>query len=166
MATVTLGGNAIDVNGTLPQPGDTAPGFTLVNPDMDDKSLSEWSAKRKILNIIPSIDTGVCAASTRTFNEKASGLDNTVVLVVSADLPFATARFCGAEGLDDVLTLSCFRNAAFRSDYGVDLTSGPFRGLCARAVVVLDENDKVLHSQLVPEIGEEPDYESALKALG
>ncbi|PVY79159.1 thiol peroxidase (atypical 2-Cys peroxiredoxin) [Tamilnaduibacter salinus] len=166
MATVTLGGNAVDVNGTLPQPGESAPAFTLVNPDMEDKSLGDWAGQRKILNIIPSIDTGVCAASTRKFNEEASGLDNTVVLVVSADLPFAAARFCGAEGLNDVITLSCFRNAAFRSDYGVDLASGPFRGLCARAVVVLDEHDKVLHSQLVPEIGEEPDYDSALKALG
>ncbi|WP_077530123.1 thiol peroxidase [Vreelandella utahensis] len=166
MAQVTLGGNPVEVSGNLPQPGETAPDFTLTNPDMEEKSLGDWQGQRRILNIIPSVDTGVCAASTRTFNEKASGLDNTAVLVISADLPFAAARFCGAEGLKDVTTLSCFRNDSFRQDYGVNLTSGPFRGLCARAVVVLDENGKVLHSQLVSEIGEEPDYEAALKALG
>lgn len=166
MAQVTLGGNPVEVSGKLPQPGETAPDFTLTNPDMEEKSLGDWQGQRKILNIIPSVDTGVCAASTRTFNEKASGLDNTVVLVVSADLPFAAARFCGAEGLNEVVTLSCFRNDGFRQDYGVNLSSGPFSGLCARAVVVLDENNQVLHSQLVPEIGEEPDYDAALKALG
>lgn len=165
MAQVTLGGNPVEVAGSFPQKGENAPDFTLTNGDMADVSLSEWQGKRKVLNIIPSIDTGVCAASTRTFNEKASSLDNTVVLVISADLPFATARFCGAEGLNDVITLSCFRNDRFRHDYGVALQSGPFSGLCARAVVVLDENNKVLHSQLVPEIGEEPDYEAALNVL-
>lgn len=165
MPQVTLGGNPVEVSASLPQPGDTAPDFTLTNPDMEEKTLSDWQGQRKILNIIPSVDTGVCAASTRTFNEKASGLDNTVVLVISADLPFAAARFCGAEGLNNVLPLSCFRNDSFREDYGVNLISGPFRGLCARAVVVLDGNNQVLHSQLVPEIGEEPDYDTALKAL-
>ncbi|MEQ6886389.1 thiol peroxidase [Salicola sp. Rm-C-2C1-2] len=165
MAQVTLGGNPVEVSGSLPQPGDTAPDFTLTNPDMEEKTLSDWQSQRKILNIIPSVDTGVCAASTRTFNEKASGLDNTVVLVISADLPFAAARFCGAEGLNNVLPLSCFRNDSFREDYGVNLISGPFSGLCARAVVVLDGNNQVLHSQLAPEIGEEPDYDAALKAL-
>ena len=165
MAQVTLGGNPVEVAGSLPREGESAPEFTLTNSDMADVSLSEWQGKRKVLNIIPSIDTGVCAESTRKFNEKASSLDNTVVLVISADLPFATARFCGAEGLNDVITLSCFRNDRFRQDYGVALEGGPFGGLCARAVVVLDENNQVLHSQLVPEIGEEPDYEAALNAL-
>lgn len=165
MAQVTLGGNPVDVAGSLPQKGDTAPDFTLTNSDMADVSLSGWQGKRKVLNIIPSIDTGVCAESTRKFNEKAGSLDNTVVLVISADLPFATARFCGAEGVNNVITLSCFRNDQFRKDYGVALEGGPFAGLCARAVVVLDEDNQVLHSQLVPEIGEEPDYEAALKAL-
>lgn len=165
MAQVTLGGNPVEVEGSLPQKGESAPDFTLTNSDMTDVSLSEWQGKRKVLNIIPSIDTGVCAESTRKFNEKASSLDNTVVLVISADLPFATGRFCGAEGLNDVITLSCFRNDRFRKDYGVALAGGPFAGLCARAVVVLDESNQVLHSQLVPEIGEEPDYEAALKVL-
>lgn len=165
MAQVTLGGNPVEVSANLPQPGETAPDFTLTNPDMEDKTLGNWQGQRKILNIIPSIDTGVCAASTRTFNEKASRLHNTAVLVISADLPFAAARFCGAEELNDVVTLSCFRNERFPEDYGVNLTTGPFRGLCARAVVVLDENNQVLHSQLVPEIGEEPDYDTAIRAL-
>lgn len=165
MAQVTLGGNPVEVAGSLPQAGESAPDFTLTNSDMADVSLSDWQGKRKVLNIIPSVDTGVCAASTRTFNEKASGLDNTVVLVISADLPFAMARFCGSEGLNDVVTLSCFRNDDFRKNYGVALESGPFAGLCARAVVVLDENNRILHSQLVPEIGEEPDYDAAVNAL-
>ena len=165
MAQVTLGGNPVEVAGSFPEPGGQAPDFTLTDSDLADRSLADWQGQRKVLNIIPSIDTSVCAASTRTFNEKASSLDNTVVLVVSADLPFAMARFCGAEGLDDVVTLSCFRNDRFRQDYGVALAGGPFSGLCARAVVVLDENNRVLHSQLVPEIGEEPDYDAALKVL-
>lgn len=166
MNQVTLGGNAIDVDGRFPEEGDLAQSFTLTAPDLKDVGLSDFTGKRKLLNIIPSVDTGVCAASTRKFNEKASSLDNTVVLVISADLPFAAARFCGAEGLEEVKTLSCFRHPEFALDYGVAIKSGPLTGLCARAVVVLDENDKVLHSQLVPEIGEEPDYDAALAALG
>lgn len=165
MSQVTLGGDPIEVAGTLPQKGDKAPAFTLTGSDLNDYPLSHWQGKRKILNIIPSVNTGVCAESARRFNEKAGSLDNTVVLVISADLPFASQQFCGAEGLEDVITLSSFRNRDFHRDYGVDIASGPFKGLCARAVVVLDENDQVLHSQLVGEIGEEPDYDAALKAL-
>ena len=165
MVQVTLGGNPQEVSGSIPEPGATAPDFTLTDSDLADRTLADWQGQRKVLNIIPSIDTSVCAASTRAFNGKAGNLDKTVVLVISADLPFAMARFCGAEGLDNVVTLSCFRNDRFRQDYGVALESGPFSGLCARAVVVLDENNRVLHSQLVPEIGEEPDYEAALKVL-
>lgn len=165
MSNVTLDGNPIDVTGKFPQVGDNAAPFTLTNSGLEEVKLESWAGKRKILNIIPSIDTGVCAASTRKFNEKAGGLDNTVVLVISADLPFAAARFCGAEGLNNVETLSTFRNYSFQQDYGVAIQDGPLAGLCARAVVVLDENDKVLHSELVNEIKNEPDYEAALKVL-
>lgn len=165
MSTVTLDGNPIELSGKFPQIGDTVPPFTLTNSGLEDVKLDNWAGKRKILNIIPSIDTGVCAASTRKFNEKASALDNTVVLVVSADLPFAAARFCGAEGLENVITLSSFRNYSFQQDYGVSIQTGPLAGLCARAVVVLDEDNKVIHSQLVNEIKEEPDYDAALKVL-
>ncbi len=165
MTTVTLGGNPVEVSGNFPKAGDTAKPFTLTNSSLEDITQDNWAGKRKILNIIPSIDTDVCAASTRKFNEKASGLDNTVVLVISGDLPFAAARFCGAEGLDKVVTLSSFRNYSFQEDYGVAMQDGPLAGLCARAVVVLDENNRVLHSQLVDEIKNEPDYEAALNAL-
>ena len=162
---ITLDGNPIERSGKFPQPGENAPPFTLTNSGLEDVKIDRWQGKRKILNIVPSVDTGVCAASTRTFNEKASSLDNTVVLVISADLPFAASRFCGAEGLDNVETLSTFRNYSFQQDYGVAIQSGPLAGLCARAVVVLDENNQVLHSQLVSEIKEEPDYDAALNAL-
>jgi len=165
MSNVTLDGNPIDVSGKFPQPGENAAPFTLTNSGLEEVKLDSWPGKRKILNIIPSIDTGVCAASTRKFNEKAGSLDNTVVLVVSADLPFAAARFCGAEGLNNVETLSTFRNYSFQQDYGVAIQDGPLAGLCAHAVVVLDENNKVLHSELVNEIKNEPDYEAALKVL-
>lgn len=165
MSKVTLDGHPIEVSGTFPAPGDTAPGFTLTNSALEEVTLDHWAGQRKILNIIPSIDTGVCAASTRTFNEKAAELDNTVVLVISADLPFASARFCGAEGLKNVETLSTFRNYSFQQDYGVAIQSGPLAGLCARAVVVLDGNNRVLHSELVSEIKHEPDYEAALSIL-
>ena len=165
MSTVNLDGNPIEVSGNFPKPGETAPAFTLTNNGLEEVTLDNWAGQRKILNIIPSIDTGVCAASTRKFNEKAGSLDNTVVLVVSADLPFAAARFCGAEGLKDVVTLSSFRNYSFQQDYGVAIQNGPLAGLCARAVVVLDENNKVIHSQLVDEIKNEPDYDAALRAL-
>lgn len=165
MSTVTLDGNPVELGGSFPQNGDTVPAFTLTNSSLEEVKLDSWAGKRKILNIIPSIDTGVCAASTRKFNEKAGALDNTVVLVISADLPFAAARFCGAEGLQNVVTLSTFRNPGFQKDYGVAIQDGPLAGLCGRAVVVLDEDNKVIHSQLVSEIHDEPDYEAALKAL-
>jgi thiol peroxidase len=165
MSKVTLEGNPIDVAGNFPEKGAVARPFALTGVDLADKPLSAWDGQRKILNIIPSVDTGVCAASTRKFNEKASSLDNTVVLVISADLPFAAGRFCGAEGLEEVITLSTFRSDHFREDYGVAIASGPLQGLCARAVVVLDENNTVVHSQLVDEIKNEPDYEAALAAL-
>ncbi|KPP97487.1 thiol peroxidase [Marinobacter sp. HL-58] len=165
MSNVTLGGDPITVSGTLPQPGDTAPDFTLTTQGLEDVTLDNWKGKRKILNIVPSVDTPTCATSTRKFNEKASSLDNTVVLVISADLPFAAGRFCGAEGLKDVITLSSFRNYSFQQDYGVAIQDGPLAGLTARAVVVLDEDNKVLHSELVGDIKDEPDYEAALKAL-
>ncbi len=165
MSHVTLDGNPLEIGGTFPASGDTAPPFTLTSQGLEETTLDAFAGKRKILNIIPSIDTGVCAASTRKFNEEAGSLDNTVVLVVSADLPFAAGRFCGAEGLNNVVTLSTFRNHSFQQDYGVAIQNGALAGLCARAVVVLDENNKVLHSQLVREIKDEPDYQAALSAL-
>ncbi|MFO7995410.1 MAG: thiol peroxidase [Marinobacter sp.] len=165
MSNVTLGGDPITVSGTLPQPGDTAPDFTLTTQGLEDVTLGNWAGKRKILNIVPSVDTPTCATSTRKFNEEASSLDNTVVLVISADLPFAAGRFCGAEGLKDVITLSSFRNYSFQQDYGVAIQDSPLAGLTARAVVVLDEDNKVLHSELVGDIKDEPDYEKALSVL-
>ena len=165
MATVTLRGNPVEVAGQLPQPGQQAPAFTLVGADLADVSLASLAGKRKILNIFPSVDTPTCANSVRTFNAKASGLANTVVLCISADLPFAQKRFCGAEGLDNVVNLSTMRGAEFLKDYGVALASGPLAGIAARAVLVLDEQGKVLHSELVAEIADEPDYEAALRAL-
>jgi thiol peroxidase len=165
MATVTSKGKPIEVAGSLPRKGDTAPGFTLVGNDLNDASLADFSGKRKVLNIVLSLDTGVCATSTRKFNEQAASLDNTVVLVVSSDLPFASSRFCSTEGLSNVVALSTLRGREFMKDYGVEIASGPLVGLCARAVVVLDENDEVLHSELVSETGNEPDYAAALAAL-
>lgn len=166
MATVTLQGNPLQVRGTVPATGSIAPDFSLTDKTLTDVSLKDFAGKRKVLNIVPSLDTPTCQKSTRVFNEKAAAMNNAVVLVVAADLPFAMSRFCGAEGLDKVHTLSTFRNHAFHTDYGVDIADGPIRGLTARAVLVLDEHDKVLHSQLVPEIADEPDYDAALKALG
>lgn len=163
--TVKLGGNPIPVNGDFPQTGQTAPAFSLVNPDLADISLESLGAKRKILNIFPSIDTPTCATSTRKFNSAASGLNNTVVLCISADLPFAQKRFCGAEGLENVVTLSTMRGRDFIRNYGVEIAAGPLQGVTARAVVVLDEQNRVLHSQLVSEIKDEPDYEAALAVL-
>ena len=163
--TVTLGGNPVQVAGDLPTKGQTAPDFSLVAKDLADVSLAAYAGKRKVLNIFPSIDTPTCAASVRKFNQRAGEAANTVVLCISADLPFAQARFCGAEGLDNVQTLSSFRSATFRKDYGVAIEGGPLGGLAARAVVVLDETNQVLHSQIVAEIADEPDYDAALKAL-
>lgn len=165
MTTVTLSGNLIDVAGRFPQAGDIAPAFKLTGVDLVDVGLDSFVGKRKVLSIVPSLDTPVCAASARKFNTEASSLDDTVVLIVSADLPFAAGRFCEAEGLKNVKTLSTFRNPAFARDYGVAITSGPLAGTTARSVVVIDENDKVVYSQLVPEIKEEPNYAAALAAL-
>ncbi len=165
MSTVTLGGNPVTVAGDLPQRGQTAPAFSLVAKDLSDLALDSLRGQRKILNIFPSIDTATCAMSVRKFNQSASELPNTVVLCISADLPFAQARFCGAEGLNNVKTLSTMRGAVFLKAYGVAIESGPLAGVAARAVVVLDENDLVLHSELVSEIKNEPDYAAALAAL-
>lgn len=158
-------GQPVAINGTFLQPGDKAKEFTLVANDLAEKSLSDYQGKRKILNIFPSIDTGVCATSVRKFNQLASQLENSVVLCISADLPFAQSRFCGAEGLDNVVTLSVFSAPGFSKDYGVEMTSGPLKGLTARAVVIIDENDKVIYSELVDEISHEPNYDAALNAL-
>ena len=166
MATVTLKGNPIHTNGDLPAMGARAPDFKLVNNDLKDVGLAEWKGKRKVLNIVPSLDTAVCATSTRKFNERAGKMRNTVVLVVSADLPFASKRFCTVEGLENVVPLSLMRDKQFAKDYGVLIQDGPMAGICARAVVVLDENDKVIHRELVPEIGQEPNYDAALAAVG
>ncbi len=166
MSSVTFHGTPVRVGGSLPQVGSKAPDFTLVAGDLGDRTLASFAGKRKVLNIFPSIDTGVCATSVRKFNQEAAALQNTVVLCISADLPFAQGRFCGAEGLSNVTPLSTMRGRAFLQDYGVALEEGKLAGLAARAVVVLDENDVVRHVQLVPEIAEEPDYAAALAALG
>jgi thiol peroxidase len=165
MASVTLGGNPITVAGNFPKQGDKAPDFSLTAKDLKDVSLRDFAGKRKVLNIVPSLDTPVCQTSTRTFNQKAGSAPNTVVLVISADLPFAASRFCTTEGLTNVTTLSTVRGRDFHGKYGVDIGDGPLKGLTARGVVVLDENDKVLYSELVPEIKQEPDYDAALAAL-
>jgi thiol peroxidase len=165
MATVTFKGNPVQVSGTFPKVGDKAPPFALVGKDLKDVSLKDFAGKRKVLSIVPSLDTSVCATSTRKFNEQAGGLTDTVVLVISADLPFASGRFCSTEGLTNVVTLSTMRGRQFLRDYGVEIASGPLVGVAARGVVVLDENDKVLHAQLVPDIGQEPDYAAAVAAL-
>jgi thiol peroxidase len=165
MTNVTLKGNPVPVAGQLPKAGAHAADFTLVNKDLQNMSLESFAGKRKVLNIVPSLDTPTCQKSTRMFNERASTVNNAVVLVVSADLPFAMARFCGAEGLNNVVTLSTLRDAGFHRRYGVDIVGGPLEGLTARAVVVLDEHDRVLHSELVAEIANEPNYEAALAAL-
>ena len=165
MASVTHKGNPIDVAGSFPKPGETAPPFTLVGKDLNDVTLDDFAGKRKVLDIVVSLDTGICATSARKFNGTAGGLPNTVVLVISGDLPFAASRFCTTEGLANVVTLSTLRGEKFLRDYGVKITSGKFVGLAARSVVVLDEKNKVLHSELVPEIAQEPNYDAALAAL-
>lgn len=165
MTQITLAGNPIEVAGEFPAVNTTVENFTLVNNGLADVSLADFTGKRKVLNIFPSIDTGICATSVRVFNQKAADLANTVVLCISADLPFAQARFCGAEGIENVQVLSTFRNKAFHNAIGVDIVTGPLANLTARAVIVLDENNKVLHSELVPEIKQEPNYDAALAAL-
>jgi thiol peroxidase len=165
MSQVTLGGNPIEVSGIFPTAGQKAPEFSLVGKDLKPVTLGDFAGKREVLNIVPSLDTPTCATSTRKFNEAAAKLTNTVVIVVSGDLPFAASRFCTTEGIENVVTASTFRGRDFAKAYGVDVTSGPIAGLTARAVVVLDENDKVLHSELVGEIKNEPNYDAALNAL-
>lgn len=166
MARTALKGNAVNTSRDLPAVGSAAPAFSLTTKDLGSVTSEELMGRRVVLNIFPSVDTGTCAASVRAFNGLASGLDNTTVVCVSADLPFAAGRFCGAEGLDNVVTGSVFRNREFMDDYGVGMIDGPLAGLCARAVVVLDTDGTVLHSHLVPEIVDEPDYDSAIGALG
>jgi thiol peroxidase len=162
---VTMGGTPIKIEGTFPKVGEQAPAFSLVNGDLKDVTLADYAGKKKVLNIVPSLDTPVCALSTRKFNQRASEMDNTVVLIIAADLPFAMTRFCNQEGLDKVIPLSTMRGAQFMRDYGVAIADGPFAGITARAVIVLDENDKIIHAELVPEIKDEPNYDTALAAL-
>ncbi|MFA7242268.1 MAG: thiol peroxidase [Sulfuricellaceae bacterium] len=165
MANVTLEGAPLEIIGNFPQPGDMAHSFMLVDKNLNDVSLSNFRGMKKVLSIVPSIDTPVCAASARRFNEEAGIVKDAVVLVISADLPFAQARFCGAEGLDNVVMLSTLRGRDFQKDYGVLIKSYPLAGLCARAVLVLDQEDRVVYSELVPEITQEPDYSAAMDAL-
>lgn len=164
-STVTLNGTPVTLSGTFPSIGQTAPEFTLVDKDLKDVALKDFSGKRKVLNIVPSLDTAVCATSARKFNEAASKLANTVVLVISADLPFAMNRFCVAEGLNNVTVLSLMRGRDFMNKFGVEIYDSALRGLTARAVIVLDENNQVLHAELVNEITHEPDYQAAIDAL-
>jgi len=166
MATVTFKGNPTATNGDLPAVGTQAPAFSLVRGDLADVGLADYAGRKKLLNIVPSLDTPTCAISTKKFNDHAKAHPDTVILVISADLPFAQGRFCGAEGLENVVTLSTMRGSDFARDYGVRIEDGPLAGLTTRAVVVLDAADRVLYTQLVGEIGDEPDYESALAALG
>jgi thiol peroxidase len=162
---VTLGGAPITLFGEFPKVGQIAPTFTLVDKELKDVSLKDFAGKRKILNIVPSLDTGVCAASTRKFNEVADKIENTVVLVISADLPFAMTRFCGAEGLNNVTTLSLMRGRDFMRNYGVKIADSVLSGVTARAVLVLDETDHVIHAELISEIQNEPNYDAALALL-
>ena len=165
MSTVKLKGNPVTLLGDFPAVGQKAPAFSLVDKDLKDVALGNFAGKRKVLNIVPSLDTAVCATSTRKFNEAASKLGNTVVLVISADLPFAMNRFCVAEGLTNVITLSLMRGREFMRNYGVEIADTGLAGVAARAVVVLDENDKVIYTELAPEITQEPNYDAALAAL-
>lgn len=162
MAQITLQGNPIHTNGDLPAVGATAPAFKLTDGELNDKGLGDFAGKKKLLNIVPSLDTPVCALSTEKFNEAAKTRPDLAVLIISADLPFAMGRFCGEKGIDNVINLSMMRDKNFAKDYGVLIQDGPLAGITARAVVVLDETDQVVYAQLVPEIKEEPDYEAAL----
>lgn len=165
MTTVTFKGNAVPLEGSFPKVGETAPDFSLVNANLEDVSLAAYAGKKKVLTINPSYDTGVCAKTAATFNRRAAEVPDLVVLTISADLPFAQKRFCSAEGLDNVISLSMMRDKAFARAYGVLIAGGPMAGLTARAVVALDGNNKVLHAQLVSEITNEPDYDAALAAV-
>lgn len=165
MSQITLKGEKINTYGSLPEKGERAPHFELIKSDLGTATLNDFKGKRVILNIFPSIDTGVCATSVRKFNERATELKNTAVLCISRDLPFAQKRFVNDEGLNNIMNLSDFRDRNFGKDYGLEIIDGPFEGLLSRVVIVLDEEGNVIHSQQVPEIGEEPDYLSALKTL-
>ena len=165
MASITLKGNPVNTSGTLPQHGAAAPDFKLVATNLSVVSLADFAGQKLVLNIFPSVDTDTCAASVRKFNEKASALAHTKVLCISRDLPFAQKRFCGAEGLENVVNLSDFRDGSFGKAYGLEILDGPLAGLHSRAVVVLDENAKVVYAEQVQDIVDEPDYESALAAL-
>ena len=166
MAQVTLHGTPLNTNGDLPAVGSTAPDFRLVDGALNDLTLEDFAGKNKLITIGPSLDTPTCATSTKVFNQRLGNRDDVVVLVVSADLPFAQGRFCQAEGTADVKTLSMMRSRNFAKDYGMLIEDGPLAGITARAALVLDENNKVLHAELVGEIGDEPDYDSAIAALG
>lgn len=165
MAELKFKGNPIHTNGNLPKVGQKAPEFTLVKNDLSRTSLSEYAGKRVVLNIFPSIDTGVCATSVRKFNEQAANLDNTVVLCVSKDLPFANGRFCGAEGISNVVTLSDFDGGVFGTNYEAQMIDGPLKGLLARSIVVVDETGNVIHTELVDDIVNEPNYDAVLNVL-
>lgn len=165
MASITLGGNPAETNGSIPSLNTTAANFTLTAVDLSSKSLNDYDGFRKILNIFPSVDTGVCAASARKFNEEASSLENTKVLCISRDLPFAQSRFCAAEGMENVEMLSDFKDGSFGKEYGLEITKSAFTGLHSRVVLILNEKNEIIYSEQVPEIGQEPDYASALKTL-
>ncbi|WP_179353511.1 thiol peroxidase [Winogradskyella vidalii] len=165
MAHITLGGNPIETIGNLPSTGNDAPDFTLTATDLSSKSLSDYKGSRLILNIFPSVDTGTCAQSVRTFNEKASQLDHTKVLCISKDLPFALNRFCGAEGLDNVESLSDYKTGKFGEDYGITFKTGPLETLLSRCIVVIEKDGRVLYTEQVSEIKDEPNYDAALEAL-
>ena len=165
MADITLGGNATKTVGNLPNAGDKIADFSLSRNDLSQVSRDEYAGKRLILNIFPSVDTGVCATSIRTFNEKAAALENTQVLCISRDLPFAQARFCGAEGIENVETLSDFNTGKFGNDFGLTISDGPFAGLHSRAIIVVDEHGIIQHTEQVSEVGHEPNYEAAINAL-
>ncbi|MCB0488872.1 MAG: thiol peroxidase [Cyclobacteriaceae bacterium] len=165
MAQTKLGENTVNTIGDLPAVGSSAPDFTMVGNDLKEVNLSSFKGKKVVLNIFPSIDTGVCATSVREFNKRASGLDNTIVLCISKDLPFAFKRFCGAEGIDKVVTLSDFKNKGFSKSYGMEMVDGGMNGFFARSIVVLDETGKVKHTEVVPAVGQEPNYDAALTAL-
>ena len=165
MAEITLQGNKVNTNGDIPQIGSSAPDFILVDSDLNDLSLSNYDGKNIILNIIPSLDTPVCQKSTKIFNEKASNLSDVIVLAVSADLPFAMKRFCSAESIESVKPMTMMRSRYYAKDYGVLLVDGPLSGITARAVVVINKDKKIIHSELVQEIANEPNYEAALNSL-
>ncbi|MDP5157750.1 MAG: thiol peroxidase [Flaviramulus sp.] len=165
MAKITLGGNPVETSGNLPQIGSKAPNFKLTATDLSSKTLEDFKGSKLVLNVFPSIDTGTCAKSVRQFNKEASELENTKVLCISHDLPFAQARFCGAEGLENVVNLSDFKNGSFGKDYGLNFVTGPLETLHSRCVIVLDENGNILYTEQVAEIADEPNYKAALESL-